>query len=81
MTKTGKWKSIREMSDKTGIPNQTLYRILEASKEREEFHLGGTSSWRDIDRTKALKDQPETRKKLLDVNNKNNSKVLKCERL
>jgi len=58
------------MSKKTGISEPTLHRIIKA-KETREYLPGQVSekvSWRDIDRTKALKDSPETRKILLEKN-------------
>lgn len=78
---SGKWKSVNDMSNKTGIPNQTLYKILEAGKEREKLRLGGTSSWRDIDRTRSLKDHPETRKKLLQKHSEGKISALELEKV
>jgi len=47
------------MRKKTGITQQTLRSIINATKIREKLHPSVTVSWRDIDRTKSLEDKPE----------------------
>lgn len=77
--KSGKWKSVNDMSKKTGIPQITLNRILLASKDREKLSPGTNISWRDIDRTRTLKDSPETRKKLLEKHSEGEINALELE--
>lgn len=76
--KSGKWKSVYDMSGKTGVPESTLHRIIKA-KETRDYLPGQVSkkvSWRDIDRTRPLKDNPETRKQILKIRSEGNGNFL-----
>ena len=54
------------MSKKTGMPEPTLHRIIKAIKTREYLprQVSEKITWRDIDRTRPLKNNPEIRKDL-----------------
>lgn len=64
--KTGRYKSIRDMSRKTGIPGTTLQEIILAHYEKEELLLTGKRlTYNDLRETRILKDKPELRKQIL----------------
>lgn len=66
--KTGRYKSVQEMSRKTGIPRQTLEEILLAHNEKKELGAtGGTLTYTDLRETRVLKDRPELRKQVLEL--------------
>jgi len=67
--KTGRYKSINDMANKTGISQQTLSKIIDAHEDREELGLLGRVSltYSDIYETKPLKDEPDLRKKVLQL--------------
>lgn len=70
--KTKKWDSIRNMSNKTGIPSSTLTYMVESHVDRKELDLLTSEqiSYRDITKTRPLKEMPEERKKLLKLREK-----------
>ena len=64
---TGRYKSIRDMSRKTGVPYPTLSALLSAHKEREELAIDSQVTYQDIQRTKVLREEPKLRKKVLEL--------------
>ena len=68
--KTGRYESIRDMSRKTGVPDSTLRALISAHKEREKLRIDAQVTYQDIDRTKALKEEPKLRKKVLQLREK-----------
>ena len=78
--KTKKFKSLRDMANKTGISQGTLSSIINSYKDRQTLSCSSENvSWRDIDRTKSLKDHPETRKKLLQKHSEGKITALELE--
>ncbi|MFX0142164.1 MAG: ParB/RepB/Spo0J family partition protein [Candidatus Hodarchaeota archaeon] len=69
-TQKGKWKTISDMSKKTGIPRQTLDGVIYAYDKREELSAGRKITYRDIEKTKPLEDTPDDQKKLLKLREK-----------
>lgn len=65
--KEGRYKSVRDMARKTGISNQTLNPLILAHKDRIEQNLPRSTTHRDIDRTRELKEDPENRRAVLDL--------------
>lgn len=65
--KAGWYKSLNDMAKKTGIPQQTLSDITSAHKEREKLELPPVVTYTDIRETKVLKEQPELRKRILQL--------------
>lgn len=65
--KKDKWKSVLDMSKKTGLGERTLSGIVLANKDKEELEIRSDSkiSWMDMHETRPLKDMPEERKKVL----------------
>lgn len=63
--KAGRYKSILDMSRKTGIPRQTLDALVSAYKEKANQKLPSMATYEDVERTTPLRDQPELRKKVL----------------
>lgn len=51
----GRYKSVNDMSRKTGITEAPLRRIITAYYERKEKKFGSSTTYMDIDRTKDLK--------------------------
>lgn len=65
--KIGRYKSISDMSRKTGIPQSTLSELITASGVRKDLKLSSTITYGDISRTKGLKEEPDLRKKVLEL--------------
>lgn len=68
--KTGRYKSINDMSKKTGISYGTLSELLSSHKERKELELSPVITYTDIRETKVLRDKPDLRKQVLDLREK-----------
>jgi len=68
--KTGRYKSINDMANKTGIPQHTLHQIIISSKERQELELLSMVTYNDLMVTRVLKDQPDLRKQVLKLREK-----------
>jgi ParB/RepB/Spo0J family partition protein len=68
--KTGRYKSINDMSTKLGIRQQTISDILTAYKEREELDLPPEVTYTDLRETRVLRDRPELRKRVLKLREK-----------
>ncbi|MCL0093243.1 ParB/RepB/Spo0J family partition protein [Dehalococcoidia bacterium] len=65
-TKAGRYKSVKDMSKKTGIPRQTLEEIILAFYEKKELGATrGTLTYADMRETRLLKDKPELRRQVL----------------
>jgi len=78
--KSGRYPSIRDMANKTGINQGTLSAIINANEVRHTLSCCTDNvSWRDIDRTKSLKNYPETRKELLEKRGRGEIKALDLE--
>lgn len=60
-----RWKSIKDMANRTGISRLTLNKIITAYKERKEIDIDTTITYQDLDRTRGLKENPEIRERLL----------------
>lgn len=70
-TKTGRYKSIEDMSKKTGIPQPTLEQIILSHYEKEELGIiDNTLTYNDLMVTRILKDEPELRKQVLKLREK-----------
>ena len=70
-TKIGKYKSIKDMSTKTGIPQTTLQEIMLAHYEKGELGIiNDTLTYNDLMVTRILKDEPELRKQVLELREK-----------
>lgn len=70
-TKTGRYKSIKDMSKKTGISQPTLQEIIMAHNEKGELGItGDTLTYTDLRETRVLKDEPELRKQVLELRGK-----------
>jgi len=63
-----RYKSIREMERKTGIPHQEISGYIRAKEEREivEKDFQNKLTYVDFHETRPLKDSPEVRKKILE---------------
>jgi len=68
--KAGRYKSINDMSKKTGIPYGTLSELITANKERKELELSPVITYTDLRETRVLKDKPELRKQVLELREK-----------
>jgi len=67
-TKTGRYKSVQDMSRKTGIPRKTLDEIILAHHERKELGgTGATLTYTDLRETRILKGKPALRKQVLEL--------------
>lgn len=67
-TKTGRYKSIQDMSKKTGISRSTLQEITLAHYEKEKLGVtGDTLTYTDLRETRILKDEPALRKQVLEL--------------
>jgi len=67
--KSGRYKSISDMAKKIGIPERTLRDIISAHEERKELGLLLVTpiTYTDIRATKVLRDEPELRKRVLEL--------------
>lgn len=69
--KKGRYRSVKDMAKKTGIPRQTLQEIILSHGEKKELGAtGGTLTYTDLRETRALKDQPRLRKTILKLREK-----------
>ena len=68
--KKGRYESVADMSRKMGIPKTTLQGLINAHKEREEFDLPSGITYTEIRDTRILREQPELRKRLLELREK-----------
>ena len=68
--KEGRYESIRDMSQKTGIPDRTLSELISAHKEREELRINAQITYSDIAQTRPLEKEPELRKQVLELREK-----------
>lgn len=69
--KAGRYKSVLDMSRKTGIPQSTLQEMTLAHLEKKELGItGDTLTYTDLRETRALKDIPELRKRVLELREK-----------
>lgn len=67
-TKTGRYKSMQDMSKKTGISRTTLQEIILARYEKEELGVtGDTLTYTDLRETRILKEEPALRKQVLEL--------------
>jgi len=68
--KAGRYKSLRDMERKTGIPNQILSEMVRARRERKELGLQASLqdkiTYKDFHRTRPLEKEPEVRKIVLE---------------
>jgi len=70
-TKTGRYKSIQDMSKKTGISRTTIQEITLAHYEKEELGVtGDTLTYTDLRETRILKEEPVLRKQVLELREK-----------
>lgn len=67
---SGKYKNLPDMSRKTGIPIRTLNSLISAHEDRKEIGIDADVTYQDIERTRVLKEEPELRKKVLELREK-----------
>ena len=65
--KTGRYKSIRDMSRKTGVPYRTLSEIISAHKERKDLGIDAQVTYMDIAQTRSLDEEPKLRERVLEL--------------
>lgn len=70
-TKKGRYRSIHDMSKKTGIPQPTLQEIITAHYEKDDLGISADIlTYTDLQATRILKDEPELRKQVLELRGK-----------
>lgn len=69
--KKKRYESIKNMSEKTGVPRSTLQEIILAHQDRKSLGVtGDTLTYTDFRETKPLKDKPKLRKQILKLREK-----------
>ena len=69
--KRKRYESIKDMSEKTGIPRSTLQEIILAHQDRKSLGVtSDTLTYADFRETKSLKDKPKLRKQILKLREK-----------
>jgi len=64
----GRYKTIADMSRKTGVPETSLRALINAHKDRKILHVDAKEiTYQDIERTRPLSNQPELRKSVLSL--------------
>jgi len=73
--KDGRYTTVADMSRKTGLPKPSLQRFISSHRDRIEQKINHVISYGDIDRTSTLREEPETRRKVLDLRSKDKIKA------
>jgi len=69
--KKKRYESIKDMSEKTGVPRSTLQEIILAHQDRKSLDVtSDTLTYADFRETKSLKDKPKLRKQILKLREK-----------
>jgi ParB family chromosome partitioning protein len=69
--KKKRYNSVKDMSEKTGIPQSTLQEIISANQERKGLGItGDTLTYTDFRETRSIKDKPKLRKQILKLREK-----------
>ena len=72
--KAGRYESLRDMQNKTGIPESTLRGIVSGHEDRVKLAVGDQVTYTDINNTKPLEQNPKLRKEVLKLREKGDIK-------